>query len=217
MTSRTQAPRRRLSAADRRQAILDSALEVFSERGFHDASLDDVAARDGISKALIYEHFASKRELHQALLETYVHELLDRVAAAIAAAPGEEARLHDGVDALLGFVEENRDAWRFLVRHVTDPGMAVALDRVREEVAAAIGALMAEDIRESMGDEPAIEEAIDVLAHQIVGAVQSLANWWIDHPTVPRARLRALAMDFAWLGLERLGAGERWREGGAPD
>ena len=95
--------------------------------------------------------------------------------------------------------------------------MAVALDRVREEVAAAIGALMAEDIRESMGDEPAIEEAIDVLAHQIVGAVQSLANWWIDHPTVPRARLRALAMDFAWLGLERLGAGERWREGGAPD
>ena len=65
MTSRTQAPRRRLSAADRRQAILDSALEVFSERGFHDASLDDVAARDGISKALIYEHFASKRELHR--------------------------------------------------------------------------------------------------------------------------------------------------------
>ena len=74
----------RLSAADRRAAILDDALEVFSERGFNEASLDDVAARGGISKALIYEHFTSKRELQIALLDTFVHELIERVVGAIA-------------------------------------------------------------------------------------------------------------------------------------
>jgi AcrR family transcriptional regulator len=210
VTSRTQVPKRRLSAADRREAILAAALEVFSERGFHEGSLDDVATRNGVSKALIYEHFASKRELHQALLEMYVHQLLERVTTAIALAADEEARLRDAVDALLGFVEENRDAWRLLVRHVTDPGLAAALDRVREEVAAAIGALMAEDIRDVMPDDPLNEEAIDVVAHQVVGAVQSLANWWVDHPDVPRERMLAHAMDFAWLGLHRLGEGERW-------
>ena len=68
-----EATKRRLSASDRRAAILEDALEIFSTRGFNEASIDDVAARGGISKALIYEHFASKRELQLALLDTFVH------------------------------------------------------------------------------------------------------------------------------------------------
>jgi AcrR family transcriptional regulator len=52
--------RRRLSATDRRAAILDSALQVFSGRGYHAASIDEIAQEAGISKALIYEHFPSK-------------------------------------------------------------------------------------------------------------------------------------------------------------
>jgi hypothetical protein len=49
-----------------------------------------------------------------------------------------------------------------------------------------------------------------MLSRQLVGSIQALANWWIDHPDVPRERVLALAMDFAWLGLGRLGDGERW-------
>ena len=79
-----------MSAADRREAILDAALEEFSMHGFHETSLEGVADRAGISKALIYEHFRSKRDLHEALLGRYVHELLERVIGAIAtAAPPE--------------------------------------------------------------------------------------------------------------------------------
>ena len=200
-----------MPAADRRQAILAAALDVFSERGFHEASLEDVAARDGISKALIYEHFRSKRDLQSALMETYVHELLDRILASTAAAePGEE-RLRTGVEAFLGFVEERRGAWRMLFRNLADPEMVEALHRLREEVAAGIAQLMVEDARQRERDDPEMEEAADVLALQLVGAVQSLANWWNDHPTVPRERVHELAMDFAWIGLGRLGEGERWR------
>src|SRR5881396_2334103 len=97
-----------MPAADRREAILAAALDVFSERGFHEASLEDVAARDGVSKALIYEHFASKRELQRALMETYVHELMGRLTAAITPVEAGEERLRVGVDAVLGFVEERR-------------------------------------------------------------------------------------------------------------
>jgi AcrR family transcriptional regulator len=214
VTSRTEhRPRRRLSAADRREAILAAALEVFSERGFHEASLEDVAARDGVSKALIYEHFASKHELQRALMETYVRELLGRVIAAIESAePGEE-RLRVGVDAFLGFVEERRGAWRMLVRNVTDPEMAAALARFQEEVGAAIAVLMAADVRHTRLADPHLDQAVDMLARQLVGAVQALANWWNDNPEVPRERVLALAMDFAWLGLGRLGDGERWTGG----
>ena len=72
-----------MSAADRRAAILDAALDAFSEGGYHETSLDTVAERAGISKALIYEHFPSKHVLHKALLETYVAELMQRVMATL--------------------------------------------------------------------------------------------------------------------------------------
>jgi AcrR family transcriptional regulator len=45
-----EATKRRLSASDRRAAILEDALEIFSARGFNEASLDEVAARGGISR-----------------------------------------------------------------------------------------------------------------------------------------------------------------------
>ena len=37
-----------------------------------------------------------------------------------------------------------------------------------------------------------------------------MANWWTDHPEAPREQWCEIAMDFAWLGLERLRRGERW-------
>ena len=122
MTSVTQAagPRRRMAAADRREAILAAALDAFAEGGYHETSLDDVAERAGISKALIYEHFPSKRDLHGALLETYVHELLATVVEAIAPPSRERQRLRAGLDAFLAFVEERREAWRMLVLNVSE-------------------------------------------------------------------------------------------------
>jgi hypothetical protein len=48
-----------------------------------------------------------------------------------------------------------------------------------------------------------------MLAEQLVGAVQALANWWADHQDVPREVLVDRVMDFAWIGFERLRAGER--------
>ena len=86
-------PRRRMSAEARRAAILAAALDAFSAGDYHETSLGDVAERAGISKALIYEHFASKRELHGALLDSYVQELLGRVITAVAAEEPGEHRL----------------------------------------------------------------------------------------------------------------------------
>ena len=73
------APRRRLPAAERRELILDAAMNAFADTGYHQTSLEEVARRAGVSKALIYDHFSSKQELYRELLETYVHELLERV------------------------------------------------------------------------------------------------------------------------------------------
>ena len=217
VTPVTQAPRgsrRRLPATERREAILGAALEVFSERGFHGASLEDVAARGGISKALIYEHFPSKRELERALLETHVQELLARVLAAIAESEGEEERLRAGVDAFLGFVSEHPVAWRLLFRNVGDPDIAEAFAALQAEVAQTVADLMVANVPHAYrAADPEFVQAAEMTAQQLTGAVQALANWWDDHPEVARERILELAMDFAWVGLERLGTGERWAPG----
>jgi AcrR family transcriptional regulator len=199
-----------MPAAARREAILEAALDVFAAGGYHETSLDSVADRAGVSKALIYEHFASKRELHTALLERYVHELLARVLEAIGAVGRGEARLRAGIDAFLGFVEERRDAWRFVFRNFTDPEIAGAIARLREEVAGAIAERMAMDAPPEFSRDPEIARELEMIAQELTGAVQALANWWDEHREVPRERIAQSVMDFAWIGLDRLGEGERW-------
>jgi AcrR family transcriptional regulator len=204
------ATRRRLSAADRRFAILEAALEVFSERGFSDASLDDVAARGGISKALIYEHFGSKRELQDVLLDTYLHELIARVVGAIAGASTDEARLRAGVEAFLDFSSERPAALALLTRNVADPAAGATIDRLREEAASALASIMAQNAPPPEPGDLDLEASVALVAHMISGGIQSMAGWWAEHPEIPREQVVELAMGVHWVGLERLGQGVRW-------
>ena len=93
--------RRRLTAEERRAGILDAALAVFSARGYHASSIDDIAREAGISKALIYEHFDSKQGLYADLLERNATELFERLASPLAGVEVDSgaARLATGLDA----------------------------------------------------------------------------------------------------------------------
>jgi AcrR family transcriptional regulator len=208
--------RRRLTAEERRAGILNAALAVFSARGYHASSIDDIAREAGISKALIYEHFDSKHGLYGDLLEQNANELFERLASSLAGVEVESgaARLAAGLDAFFAFVEERRDAWRILFRDVSDPETSAALDRIVEQVTVVVAALIAQDPGARSQDKDESEPAIRVLAQMLVGAVQSVANWWAEHPEVAREQALEMVMDFAWVGLDRLSAGDRWtREG----
>ena len=140
-------PKRRLTAEERRTGILDSALAVFSESGYHSASIDDIAREAGVSKALIYEHFASKQELYADLIARNARELTQRIGAALVGVELDSgaARLAVGLDAFFAFVEERRDAWRMLFREVADPETAAVLDRMLEQVTAEVTVLISQD------------------------------------------------------------------------
>ena len=200
---------RRLPAAERRTTILEAAIAVFGERGYHGASIDLIAKQAGVSKALIYEHFASKRELHASLLEDQVGELFARLAVNAQAGRTGEARLRGGVEEFLAFVEERREAFRLLFRDLADPEVAEALSRVHAQVGGLLAALMEGSgdgaaARPLGGSEEERGRALELLAVQLSGALQALANWWDAHPEVPRAELVDRAVDFAWTGLRQL-------------
>src|SRR5829696_240930 len=113
---KTQERRRRMSAGDRRALILDAAREAFAEGGYHSTALEDVAERAGVSKALLYEHFDSKRDLHAAMLEAHVQDLLARIGAALVDAEPGEQRLRAGLEAFFSYLEESRGAAAILLR-----------------------------------------------------------------------------------------------------
>jgi AcrR family transcriptional regulator len=213
----TTTPRKRLTARQRRAAIQSAALEVFADHGYHSSSIDDIARTAGISKALIYEHFTSKQKLHADLIEAQAGALYRRIAGAVqtVATQSGDARLKAGLEAYLEFVEERRDAWRVLFRETVDPEAAAALDRVSAQMTALVATLIAQDPGATPRDEahPEADRGIQLLAEMLVGAIQSLANWWDDHKDVRRERVLETAMEFAWFGLERRGRGERWAVG----
>src|ERR1700688_379313 len=77
-----QAPSSRAErAAERRQAIIDAALDEFVARGFAATRLDDVAKRAGVAKGTIYLHFKDKQALFQELVRTALVPLIGRLAA----------------------------------------------------------------------------------------------------------------------------------------
>ena len=205
-------PRRRLTAEERRTGILDSALAVFSESGYHASSIDDIAREAGVSKALIYEHFASKQELYADLIARNARELTQRIGAALVGVELESgsSRLAIGLDAFFAFVEERRDAWRMLFRDVADPETATVVNRMLEQVTAEVTVLISQDPGARALDSAEDRRALRLLAEMLVGGTQSMANWWTSNPEAPREQMVAIAMDFAWLGLERLSRGERW-------
>src|SRR4051794_6783115 len=102
-----------MSAAQRRERIVDAANRTFAERGYLGASMERIAAAAGVTAPLIYEHFGSKKEL-------YI-ELLDLNGRALLAATTREEGFHSVEELLranvLGFFEfvrDHRAAWRVL-------------------------------------------------------------------------------------------------------
>jgi AcrR family transcriptional regulator len=83
----TQAPAKRLSANERRQAVLDTACRVFSRSSFRGATTAEIAREAGISEPILYRHFGSKRDLYIACLDEAWRAFRAIAEEAIAADP----------------------------------------------------------------------------------------------------------------------------------
>src|SRR3954452_3493443 len=98
-----------------RERVLEAALELFGDRGYHATSIADIGVRAGISKSVLYHYFPSKAGLYEAIAETETAALIARVAGSVPADPGAP-RLRAGVDAFLDYLRKRPAAWRLLLR-----------------------------------------------------------------------------------------------------
>ena len=75
--------RHRLSAVERRAAIVESALALFAERGFRGTTTRELASAVGVSEPVLYQHFATKKELYTAIVERMVEQASRRFCASL--------------------------------------------------------------------------------------------------------------------------------------
>jgi len=168
----------------REQLILDVAGQVFARAGYHSASMDEIADLAGVSKPMIYAYFDSKERLYLAYIERAGRDLEQRLISASAPDRRPASILRARITEFLAFVEEHGDGWRVLFREVgsTQP-IAEHVAEIRERIAAAIRSMIEAGAGSWPGYGPPMSDAI---AHALVGAGESLANWWLDHPDVGR-------------------------------
>ena len=200
-----------MTAAARRRVIADAAAELFAERGYRGASIDEIARRSGVTPPVLYEHFASKRELYRELLERHFAELREVWREHFAVEGPAEQRVARSFDAWFAYVEAHPFAGRVLFRYSTDPEI--------EDVHGEVAAQSREAILPLFAAEPGAEnvagslsgEGIEMVWVVLRGVLQGLAVWWSEHPEVPRERIVAAAMNSLWIGFERAQSGESWQ------
>ncbi|MGH3888587.1 MAG: TetR/AcrR family transcriptional regulator [Pseudonocardiaceae bacterium] len=190
--------RRRLPRQVRERQMLDAAVAVFSRRGFHLASMDDIAEVAGVSKPMIYAYLGSKDDLFIACIRREAQRLMELITAAVPTGAAREERLRRGLLAFFEFVTEHRDGWIVLYRQARVHGTFAG------EIAAARGRIivMVAGLLASSSDDDARARAMP-LAHALVGAAEALSDWGLDHPEEVPDTLATRLMDFVWTGLER--------------
>ncbi len=197
--------RKRLSATERRERILDAATQVFAERGYPDAAMGEIAGRAGVVASVIYDHFHSKRDLHIELLERHGQSLVARSITAIE--PGEPlVMFQQSIRLFFTLVEEDPFAWRFLFRDPpADPKIAATWRRIHQTATTGIAALI------EIGAPPQMElEGLErhtaalMLARASQAATNGLVEWWFEHREVSREQVANVAMALLWEGFERM-------------
>jgi len=210
VTSHTRGTRR-VPREIRELQMLEAAERAFAQRGFHAASVDAIAEASGITKPMVYAYFGSKEGLYRACMQRARMRLLDRLRGGVDTSAAPDQQLWHGLLAVFGFVERERASWAILLGEVTQgtgPFAAEGAD-VRRELAA----LVAELLRRAAAAEGLDADALaitDPLARALMGAGESLAVWWADHPEEPVERVALVLMNFAWNGLGGLIDGRTW-------
>jgi len=194
---------------------MSAALAEFGRRGFHLTQMEHVAAAAGVSKALLYQHFESKEQLFSEVAQTIVDDLTARLAVSEVEHASSLERVSGMVATLFDYATAEPDAWSVIIRHLDKPEVGMELRELRESFgkAAADRLLSRRRRRLDARELAANERRALLLVPLIYGSLFSLISWWLEHPGTERERVEAMALDFIWLGLERVRNGERLPRG----
>lgn len=193
---------KRLPADVRRQQLLEVARRLFAFRGFEPTTMDDIAEAAGVTKPLLYQHFASKRALYLELLEEVAHSMLEALGRAVAVAQGPRQQVEGGFAAYFHLVVTQAEAFALLFGSDVpdDPEISGAVRHVEDMLAEAVDVLI---------DAGLEEDHRRLLAYAVVGMAEGASRHFLnvhqrqgaDLDAADADRAARRLADLAWAGL----------------
>ena len=116
---------KRLPRAVREQQMLDAAVQMFSQNGYHETSMDAIAAEAEISKPMLYLYYGSKEELFGACLDRELSRFIEAVRADIGSSRDNDLKqsprdlLTTTIRAFMHYIDTNRASWIVLYQQAT--------------------------------------------------------------------------------------------------
>ncbi len=191
--------RHRMTAAERREQLIEIACGLFAARGVEGTSVEEIAARAEVSKPVVYEHFGGKEGLYAVVVDREVQQLLSMMRAALTGGP-PRVLLEQAALALLDYIESHPDGFRILVRDSPLGSASGSFVSIIGDVASRVEHILAGEFATRGFDTT----YAPMYAQMLVGMVGATGQWWLDARKPDKDAVAAHLCNLAWNGLSRL-------------
>jgi AcrR family transcriptional regulator len=187
---------KRLPRAVREQQMLDAAVQMFSVNGYHETSMDAIAAEAEISKPMLYLYYGSKEDLFGACLDRELGRFVDAVRADINFSQSPKDLLGNAIGSFMRYIDSNRASWIVMyTQAISSTAFAHTVREGREQIIELVAELMRAGSR-----TPRSDAEYQMMAVALVGAGEAMANR-LSTGDIGVDEAAELMIDLFWHGL----------------
>jgi len=187
---------KRLPRAVREQQMLDAAVQMFSVNGYHETSMDTIAAEAQISKPMLYLYYGSKEDLFGACLNRELSRFIDTVRSDIDSTQSPKDLLRNTIVSFLRYIDANRAAWIVMYTQATSSQtFAHTVREGREQIIELVAGLVRAGSR-----TPRPDAEYEMMAVALVGAGEAMATR-VSTGDIDVDEAAGVMIDLFWHGL----------------
>lgn len=184
--------------------MLDAALQMFSANGYHETSMDAIAAAAEISKPMLYLYYRSKEELFGACLSRELSRFVEAIRADIDLKQSPHELLRLTIGSVLHYIDANRASWIVLYTQATSSqAFAHTIREGREKIIDLVARLLETGTR-----NPDPDNDFHMMSVALVGAGEAVATR-VSVGDADVEEAAALLVNLFWRGLKGVPAPTR--------
>jgi AcrR family transcriptional regulator len=188
-----------MTGKERREQLLDIGRRLFAERGLDGTSIEEIAAKAGVSKPVVYEHFGGKEGLYAVVVDREVGRFLE-MATRLLEGDDNTVKFEVAAVSLLRYIQDNADGFRILVRDSNPTSGSGTFASLISDVAGQVEYILG-DVLKTRGYDPKLAP---MYSQMLVGMVAFTGQWWLDARKPNLEEVAAHLVNLAWNGLSQL-------------